>query len=269
LKNENIFDTMVFEHQFWLQIMGDHARFIFYSLAPTEEEAILMAKQFMDVYDMLLDKVRGDIKPSDLDEVTEQAFEVTYEFRQFKLQLLTLSLTVGLEVHLPPSFFNHMLNELDEYMLILSNLEDGKIPVFHPLHYHLKWLNDAVGHAASVHSNLDEVEKDFIQGGIVFEKEFTDLYMKAVQLSGYLRTELTNFPALERFNEQAQAVILPFMDLLTDVRDLRLDGKLLGTLLPLMADHMEREECYYMTKLYQVTESNKIDCDPTRPRIEA
>jgi len=262
-------DTTQFEHQFWLQIMGDHARFIYYSLAPTEEEAILMAKQFMDIYDMLLDKVRGDVNSSNLDEITEQAYEVTYEFRQFKLQLLSLSLTVGLEVHLPPSFFNHMINELEEYMLVLSNLEDGKIPMFHPLHYHLKWLSDAVGHAATVHSNLDEVEKDFIQNGIVFEKEFTDLYMKAVQLSGYLRTELNNFPALERLNNQVETVMVPFMELLLEVRDLRLDSKLLGTILPLMADHMEREECYYMTKLTQITDNVNMECDATRKRVES
>lgn len=37
-----------------------------------------------------------------------------------------------------------------------------QIILFHPLHYHMLWLLDAVGHAASVASNLDLVEKDFI-----------------------------------------------------------------------------------------------------------
>ena len=41
--------------------------------------------------------------------------------------------------------------------------------------------------------------------------------------------------------------------------------------MPLMADHMVREECYYLLKLHEVDpESVRLaDCDPTKPRTEA
>ena len=35
----------LFENRFWLQIMGDHSRFIYYSLAPNETAHIHKARQ--------------------------------------------------------------------------------------------------------------------------------------------------------------------------------------------------------------------------------
>jgi len=38
---------------------------------------------------------------------------------------------------------------------------------------------------------------------------------------------------------------------------------MLSTFSALMADHMMREECYYLTKLAQSTNTAKPSCDPT------
>ncbi|WMJ88950.1 DUF2935 domain-containing protein [Anaerocolumna sp. MB42-C2] len=261
-------NEVVFEHRFWLQILGDHARFIFYSLAPNEIEPIKKAKQYMDKYDELLAKAREQLTQSELDQLNQKAYELTYEFRKFKLELMALTLTNDIKVHLPTSFYNHMINELEEYILVLVAASEGENPIFHPIHYHLRWLSDAVGHAASVAANMDEVEKDMIEESTWYEKEFTDLFMKSVQVEGYLRTGLDNFPSLERLNEQTVNTMVPFMELLEEIMALRTDGRLLGTLMPLMADHMAREECYYLRKLSQIAKTAKPDCDPAKPRIE-
>jgi len=39
--------------------------------------------------------------------------------------------------------------------------------------------------------------------------------------------------------------------------------------MPLMADHMAREECYYLTKLSQAGAAALPGCDATAPRIRA
>ncbi len=49
-------ETAVFEHKFWLQVLGDHARFILDSLAEREKEDIQKAKQFKQTFDVLLKK---------------------------------------------------------------------------------------------------------------------------------------------------------------------------------------------------------------------
>ncbi len=261
-------NEVLFEHRFWLQIMGDHARFIYYSLAPDEAEAIKNAKKFMDIYDELLDKARKQLSQSELNQLNQQAYEVTYKFRKFKLELLSLTLTSGIKVHLSSTFFNHMINELEEYLIVLGTASEGENPIYHPIHYHLLWLSDAVGHAAGVAANLDEVEKDMIRKNNWYEKEFTDLYMKSVQVEGYLRIGLDCFPALKRLNEQAEEIMVPFKELLEEILEQRLNSRLLGTLMPLMADHMAREECYYLLKLSRSAKTKEPDCCPDKPRIE-
>jgi hypothetical protein len=47
-----------------------------------------------------------------------------------------------------------------------------------------------------------------------------------------------------------------------------LEKEILGTLSPLMADHMSREECYYLTKLSIVAGTRNPECNPAKPRIE-
>ncbi|WP_144553714.1 DUF2935 domain-containing protein [Peribacillus simplex] len=49
-----------FEHRFWLQILGDHSRFIHESLAPIELENIEIALEFIQIFDTLLGKVNSE-----------------------------------------------------------------------------------------------------------------------------------------------------------------------------------------------------------------
>lgn len=270
MENTQNIDMSLFEHRFWLQIMGDHARFIFTSLAPTEEEHIQKAHEFICVYDQLLDQSRKPLSSSELSELNRMAYEVTYRFREFKLKLLSLHLTADIKFHLSPTLINDMVNELDEYILIINSLASGKTPVFHPLHYHILWLTDAIGHAGSITATFDLVEKDMMDTSARFELQFSDLYLKSVMLNGYLRTQLPTYPALERFHEQVVSAIVAFIEFLEKIQDLRMDARVLGTLQPLMADHMSREECYYLVKLSQAASNvRKPDCDPTRRRIES
>ncbi len=264
------FDTVIFENQFWLQILGDHSRFIFFSLAPTETEYILLAQEFILLFDNLLEDTKHITDGNALDSLNQQAYEAASRLREFKLELLTMSLDADIKTQLPPSFINDMLNELEEYLNILCNLSYNKPNLIHPIHYHMLWLSDAIGHAATIEAELDFIESDLINQACRFRMQFQDLYLKALIMNGYLRTELKQFPALIRLNEQAATVIQSFTDFLDSLRDKRTDHKVLGTLMPLMADHMSREECYYLWKLSQGSSIiRRPDCDPTRPRLES
>lgn len=262
-------DTTLSEHRFWLQIMGDHARFIFYSLAPTETEFILSAQEFIILFDQLLQQAGNQLSETELYELNHKAYEATYRLREFKLELLSMSLTSELRSSLSATFINGMLNELEEFLFILNSLMNGQNPLLHPLHYHMLWLTDAVHHAATLSATLDTVEKSSIDQAYRFEIQFQDLFLKSLTLNGYLRTQLITFPSMEKLNEQANRCIKDFAEYLENLRDQRLDSKILGTLTPLMADHMVREECYYLWKLSQAAGNvKKPDCDPSRPRLE-
>jgi hypothetical protein len=262
--------SLLLEHQFWLQILGDHARFIYYALAPNETGEISRIEIFLNAFDELLNMSRRNLTASEISDLNVRAHKNASDFRSYQLQLLALTLSAKLKINLSSTFINHMLNEIDEYILIMNTFANGKVPFFYPIHYHMLWLSDAVGHSAGVTAGMDETEKDFIDESSLYEKKFTDLYIKSLQLNGYMLTGLNIFPAIERFNKQAESTMICFKSFLENVRNMRLDGKLLGTISALMADHMAREECYYLMKLSLSVEDIEMpDCDPSKPRIES
>jgi Domain of unknown function (DUF2935) len=259
---------ILFEHLFWLQILGDHSRFIFNNLSPKETSEIARAASFIDTFNTLLDNARQITSSTQLDLITSEALTSTNQLRDFKLHLLCRHLVGEIAVHLPPTFFNHMLNELEEYLRILEFLQCGQCPpLMHSLHHDLVWLLDAVGHAASLASTLDEVELSLIDQSELFKKHFRDLHYKALEFKGSLRTGLQEFPALSRLNFEVRDKIVQFMDFLSNIKASVVSKETLGALAPLVPDHMLREECYFLIKLAEVSGIVIPPCDPTSPRL--
>lgn len=262
-------NELKFEHEFWLQILGDHSRFILDSLAPSETVNIDVAKKFKSTFDQLLAKAR---KLTNIEEgitLTSEAQLATSELKAFKLSLIEKLLLKNITFHLSSSFVNHMVNELEEYERIIGYfLKNESPPNTHELHHHLLWLSDAAGHAGAIEDQLDATEKMLKHESGTFLKDFEDLYLKAVEFAGYLRTQMYQFPALTRLNSEAKLEIQAFQMFLNELLELEISKQVLGIFSALMADHMYREECYYLTKLAQSTNSSKPDCDPTSQRIE-
>ncbi|WP_082588337.1 DUF2935 domain-containing protein [Paenibacillus sp. Soil724D2] len=126
-------EQTLFEHRFWLQILGDHARFIYNALAPVELKDIAIAHSYINQYDQLLGQARMN-EVNNLAQINKQAYDLTANLREYKLNLLDRLLFGQIKIGLTPTFINHMLNELEEYFKILIVLLDGK-PV------HLNWKN--------------------------------------------------------------------------------------------------------------------------------
>lgn len=265
---EEIRRVTLFEHRFWLQILGDHSRFILSSLSVEEKDAVQRAEYFINIFDQLLDMARNEkLNDSEINELTLKAYRYAQEIREFKLSLLKRHLTGEIMIQLPPTFINHMLNELEEYICILNFIMTKSIPRANPIHHHLLWLLDGAGHAAAIESSLDDVEKLFKEKSRYYISRFEALYIKSIEMAGYLRTKTGNFPALKRFNREAKEEMMSFVSFLEVIEQLRLQKELPGRINPLIPDHMLREECYYLTKLSSVSEVEKPDCDPARPRI--
>lgn len=241
----------MFEHQFWLHILGEHCRFIHDSLVPSEKEDIATATSFIQHFDQLLNQVKL------LNETNAIPFSLSVEeavkqLKTFKLSIIQRQLTGAINIHLTPSFINHMVNELEEYERILNYFKQGEEPpVFHELHHHLVWLLDASGHAGAIHDRMDAVEKRLREKSAAFTKHFDDFYLKAVELTGFLRTNLSSFPALKRFTNDAEVEIKLFNIFLKELEEMELSAEVLGVFSASMADHMLREEQYYLTKVAQ------------------
>lgn len=257
--------SALFEHRFWLQILGDHARFIYGALPGKEEVEIQKALQFIHVFDRLLEQAHVNLSGTELMTINRQADRHTQEIRAFKLHLIRRHLTGTIDVQ--PTFLNHMVSEAEEYLRLLHFLLSGNIPpLLHPIHHHLLWLSDAAVHAVGLARSLDLVEKTMIEESERFTKHFEAFYLKAIELAGYMRSNVQHFPALSRFNHQVELEIVLFKKFLQELEELDLSDQLLGTLSPLITDHMAREECYYLMKLAEGSDVLMPDCNPASPR---
>lgn len=261
-------DGALFELRFWLPVLGDHAKFIRDGLAPGEAAEIARAQQLIQAFDTMLDSARMNLDSRGIAALLQAVNPWTSQLRAFKLHLLQRSLTGNIVIGLAPTFLNHMVDELEEAMRVFAALTSGQLPPAGPaVHQHLVWLLDAAGHGAILSGEFDMVEKSWKNKSGEFESIFQSLYLKAMELAGYMRTSLVDFPALRRFNQEANTVMLLFMKFLSEVEELTADKELLSTLTELIPDHMYREECYYLYKLSQAAAGVPCpDCDPAKPR---
>lgn len=112
MTGDNYVVTALLEHRFWLQILGDHARFFYHSLSPTETEEIQRANMFMNEFDQLLDESRRNLSREELDVLNRRALQSVWKLKNFKLHLLRRQLVGKIDLNMPPTFVSHMVNEL-------------------------------------------------------------------------------------------------------------------------------------------------------------
>ena len=250
----NYVQQATFEHTFWLEILKDHGHFIHDALYPSETEIINTANTFIHQFSQLLFDANSLHDAKEAVALSLTIEDTVEKFKQFKLHILRNQLSGDIGIHLTPTFVNHMVNELEEYQNVLNYLKKGEVPpVFHELHHHLVWLFDASGHAGAINDELDGVEKRLKEKSQLFTKHFEQYYLKAVELTGYLRTNMHSFPALARFNKEVTIEMTLFKTFLRELEEMELSAEVLGTFTASMADHMWREEHYYLTKLAQST----------------
>ena len=256
----------LFEHRFWMYILEDHARFLYFTLSANETAAIKKSSFFIDIFGKLRTEADKDLNAAELDHFNRQANYYTQEFIKFNAQVLKKELIKKISINLPPMFLNHMLRESDEYLIILADLLNKKIPaILNPSHYHLEWLLDIEKHAATIVTNLDGTQKDLLRISESYVKEFRALYLEAVGMADYQSYE-PSFPAFGLFNEQVEEKVMSFNNFLLKLETLTVNKQVLGTaiLSPLYISHMYREQCYYLIKVAQATGRELPKCNPLK-----
>lgn len=246
--------TALEELRFWTGIMSNHGEFILSSLSYNEQEAIQFAHFYKETFSRLNEQSKKLTSVNDVVAVNlilNECMQLLLNFITFKKLLLRRLLECQLSTSLPPTFYNHMINEALEFYKTLINIQYN-IPI-NPLLENLKlhkiWLPDAAGHAATIACDLDPVEKLLIIEAQAFEKCFNYLAIKAEELDKMLvRTALTA-GALKHLNEEVKEKIEEFICYLDKIRKLTSECKVLGVLKPLIPDHMIREENHYLHKI--------------------
>ncbi len=246
------------EIRFWTAIMRDHGEFILTSLAYNEQQAINQAMYFKDSFSRLHEYskvIAGVSKSNDsLGTLVQESSALLTAFINFKKVLLQRHLQCRLNTSLPPTFYNHMINEAIDFCKTLFDIQNGiKVnPICNNIDLHRKWLPDSAGHAATIACDLDPVEKQLSSKAKGFDKHFSGLAKKADELGMMLmRTCLAN-GVLEQLNREAKMVLEDFICYLDKIWILTSECKVLSTIKPLMPFHMMREEIYYLENIKAV-----------------
>jgi hypothetical protein len=261
-----------FEHHFWLQIMRDHAAFLSGALPCEATDLRQQAECFVREFEGLLGVARDlDNAPASKWETFACEVQSAVEgLGTFKLNLLAMMLKREVNVTLTPTFVNHMVNELEDYLMILHFLSKGQVPVVkNAVPLHLLWLRDGQGHARYIACNLDYTDYDLIDEANHFAERFLLQHSEANEYRGFLRTCLEHFPSLKRLNSRAGETMQDFYDYLETLRHLLSEARAKGPLQVAVVDHMMRESCYYLHKLCEADPQSSAvpKCDPTRPAV--
>lgn len=240
---------------FWTGIMRDHAEFLLMSLSSRETEPVRMAQYFKSIFLDLNAEAKALINTKDglaSANLAKKTEPVLIKFIEFKKLILRRLLQCNIEIGFPPSFINHLINEAMEFMRDLNaiQLEPSNLnPVEEMIQLHKIWLPDAAGHAASIASDLDPVEFNYIMEAEEFKKTFNHLFLKANELGIMLeRTGHAN-GALMWFNMEVEIRLSTFICFLEKIRELRETCRILGTINPLIPDHMIREEKFFIANI--------------------
>lgn len=225
-----------YENLFWTQILGDHMMILMAALAPEEQKYIARANELKNEADELRESQTDDLET--LEDFVERV-------RQFKHELLAKRLSNGVKLGLPPTFINHMINELEEYQKVLLQKPSD---IFGQ---NKLWLRDAAGHADALISDLDSEETEKRKLLKKIKKHFMQLESKSKEIKGYYRSS-SPVRLVQRLTAHSIKHIKEFVDQLEELSELMGQGVLLSRLSPLILDHMVREEAYYLYKMGEI-----------------
>jgi hypothetical protein len=243
---------------FWTGIMRDHGEFLVTALSSRERETVQGAENFRNIFIGFRNEAQALVGTNNITLALELATRVRPElinFINFKRQILRRLLQCNIEINFPPAFINHMINEANEFLRTIDRILNPNLAIDmvnaaqENLRLHRIWLPDGAGHAASVISTLDPNEATLIEEAKTFKASFEQLFLKAIELSQMLPRASLMDGNLNRFNQDVAILLTEFVRYLRRLRELRGQCTVLGTLKPLMADHMIREENYYLNNI--------------------
>lgn len=245
------------EIYFWSGIMRDHGEFLITGLSSREPESINTADAFKNEFARLREKAQKALYSGtavSIPMLVSRTMTALTNFIAFKRIVLRRLLQCDIELNLPPTFVNHMINEAMEFYrtLCLSTSPASVNWTAENIQLHKIWLPDAAGHAASIAADLDPTETALIKEAEEFKNAFNHLFIKADELGKMLERSCLADGSLAGLNEQVKKKMQEFIHYLEKVKKLRVECKVLGVLKPIVPDHMLREENYFLTRLKKV-----------------
>lgn len=254
------------EHAFWLQLLGDHMRFVQRSLSYSESEYALQAGHYVTLFDTLYAQSVDYLPEIAQKRFWDTAYNAAQQERTFLLSLLRRMLQGDLCINLAPGFLNQMANEAEEYLRILDHIKKNTDSRMHPIHYHLLFLLNCSISADGININIDPLERSLLRVCHRHARKFDNLYLKSIEHMGFLRTGLPDYAGLRRLNKNVLDELASFASFLLELEDSLKSREILGTLCRLYVNHIYRKACYYACRLSDVSDLGETSFDLSQKR---
>lgn len=117
-------ENMQTKEIFWNQIMMEHAMFIRGLLDPTENELIIIANEFAQDYEKLLEMAKQQDYRA-INMLSQKSLEETLKYREFKTVGADGILECKIESLILPLLADHVLREANHYIRVLETGMEG------------------------------------------------------------------------------------------------------------------------------------------------
>ncbi|MDF2835718.1 MAG: hypothetical protein K0Q63_1358 [Paenibacillus sp.] len=243
------------EHAFWLEILQDHAYFVYDYTAPYEKQWVAEAEQFIARFQVLIDRLNA-VPKSDppqspaMIQIAKEIWPVAQGYYQFEGRLQSLRVDNKIQVALSPTFFNGTLSENEEYLRQLNFYMQGKMPERLPLVQLLDlWLEDQLGHAVLLRNALDPMELEIIRETDRYAGIFQGFMVQNTQIKGYLRFMQPGFKRQQLLAAQVGQAVLAMNAFIYKVVQLYRNTELMNKTTLRFLEHHFPETCYFVCKL--------------------
>jgi hypothetical protein len=127
---------------FWTTIMRDHSEFFLLTFSSKEVEYIEKVKEYKKIFIQLGNELKKDSTLSD--SIIEHIYNTVVDFIGFKQEVLGKLILCDIELNMPPTFVNHMINEAMEFLRTLKNVKIKTFinPIEENIMIHKLWLPD-------------------------------------------------------------------------------------------------------------------------------
>lgn len=261
------------EHRFWLEILEDHAQFVFEFLSPAEKQWVAVTTSYIRSFRSLRKQLQGlnrEAVPSSLEMIhfARQVQPVAVAYTELESTLQRLRMRNQVVLSASPSYFNGTLLENREYVRLLSYYVCGQHPPPLPLAELLElWLVDQLGHAILLANHLDPVETTIIRRADQFRAAFQTHLLQNRTMTLYLQSERPGFPRQMKLAAEVAEKVVQFYDFVQYVvREYR-HHRLMNKTTVRFLEHHFPEACYLLYKLSHYAPQITIpsDCQLTKP----
>jgi hypothetical protein len=243
------------EHQFWLNMLQDHAYFVRDYLSPSETTFVSEADMFIRSFEAVLQRLysiskNADYSSAEMVELAGFAYQTAGKYYLFEGNILSMRLRNEININLTPTYFNGTLNENAEYLRILQyNIQGQEAPPLSLVNLLSLWLEDQLGHAALLIRVVDGIEFDIIRQAEGLKLKFSEYIVKNNAIEGYLRFLPANSPVQIRFAHEVGESVVAFNKLMGYTLEKYNETSLVNQSTRRFLFHHFPEACYFMKKM--------------------